>query len=197
VDLGQVIALARKNLQWAAKPSDIFANKENHDKIFDNSIARYPKDMIFVSNLFRAMKRGLNTYLDLPAHANSNAPVIFKKPIVRQHVYRLALLYFYQNGKRAAVREEFCNSLTKIANARLVDEVQTFYQRIVSKIKTWYTEESQNLKVEISKRRMDAFFDNLATELGIDQDGAAPFSASGIDGAPPSYKTRAAVETSA
>lgn len=34
VDLGQVIALSRHNLQWAAKPSEIFLNKQNHEKIF-------------------------------------------------------------------------------------------------------------------------------------------------------------------
>ena len=32
VDLAQVIALAKNNIQWAAKPSDIFLNKLNHDK---------------------------------------------------------------------------------------------------------------------------------------------------------------------
>src|SRR5208337_4060561 len=56
LDLAQVIALSRRDLQAAAKPSEIFANKENHDRIFDKSIPRYPRDMVFVSNTFRAMK---------------------------------------------------------------------------------------------------------------------------------------------
>ncbi|HEY1255036.1 MAG TPA: AIPR family protein [Terracidiphilus sp.] len=61
VDLAQVIALSRPQLlQWAAKPSEIFANKENHERVFDRSIPRYPRDMVFVSNIFKAMKRGLN-----------------------------------------------------------------------------------------------------------------------------------------
>jgi len=54
VDLGQVVALSKQNLQWAAKPSEIFLNKENHDRIFDRSITRYPRDTVFVSNLFKA-----------------------------------------------------------------------------------------------------------------------------------------------
>jgi hypothetical protein len=182
VDLAQVIALSRSNLQSAAKPYDIFVNKENHDRIFDRTIPRYPHDVIFVSNLFKALKRALNTYLELPSHANSNAPVIFKKPIVRHHVYRLALLHFYQKDARGATVADFSSSLTKIAHPRLVDEVQNFYQKVVLRTRTWYTQESKDLTVEISKKKMDAFFDALAFELGLDPaDGALPFTNKGID----------------
>lgn len=182
VDLGQIIAMARQSLQWAAKPSEIFLNKDNHDKIFDRSIPKYPRDIMFVSNLFKAMKRGLNKYLELPTHANSNAPVIFRKPIVRTHVYNLVLLHFYQNDNRWSARNDFSVSLSKIASPRLVDEVQIFYQKIVTKIKNWYTDESKGLTVEISKRKMDGFFGGLATELGVDAvEGVMPFSATSID----------------
>jgi AIPR protein len=183
VDLAQVIALSRSNLQWAAKPSDIFANKENHDRMFDRSIPRYPHDIVFVSNLFRAMKRGLNNYLELPTHANSNAPVIFKKPIVRHQVYRLAILHFYQNSGRASSRADYSSSLTKIANAKLVDDVQAFYQRVVLRTRTWYSDESRDLTTEISKKKMETFFGNFAFELGLDpNEGAIPFTSLGLDG---------------
>ncbi len=182
VDLGQIIAMARQSLQWAAKPSEIFLNKENHDKIFDRSIPKYPRDIVFVSNLLKAMKRGLNKYLELPTHANSNAPVIFRKPIVRTHVYNLVLLHFYQNDNRWSARDDFSVSLSKIASPKLVDEVQIFYQKIVTKIKNWYTDESKDLTDEISKRKMDGFFGGLATELGVDAvEGVMPFSATSID----------------
>lgn len=183
MDLAQVIALSRSNLQAAAKPSDIFSNKENHDKTFDRSIPRFPHDIIFVSNLFKALKRGLNNYLELPTHANSNAPVIFKKPIVRHHVYRLALLSFYQNSARTSMLSEFSSYLTKIASAKLVDEAQAFYQKVVFKTRNWYTQESKDLTTEISKKKMDAFFANVAFELGLDPvDGSLPFTSKGIDG---------------
>lgn len=183
MDLGQVIALSRAQLQWAAKPSDIFANKQNHDDTFDRTIPRYPRDMIFVSNVFRAMKRGLNKYLEMPTHANSNAPVIFKKQIVRNQIYRLALLHFYQHDGRADARADFSTSLSKIANPRLIENVQSFYSRIVLKTRTWYTSESKDLTTEISKKKVDAFFDNLAIELGLDSiEGALPFSPTGLDG---------------
>jgi hypothetical protein len=182
VDLAQVIALSRSNLQSAAKPSEIFANKENHDRIFNKSISRYPRDMVFVSNIFRAMKRGLNKYLELPTHANSNAPVIFKKPIVRHHVYRLAMLYFYQTPGRANVRAEYSKSLNKIAAPKLVEDAQTFYQKIVLRTRTWYSEESKNLSIEIGKKKTDLFFDTCASELGLDPtDGSLPFSVTGLD----------------
>lgn len=137
---------------------------------------------MFVSNIFKAMKRGLNKYLELPTHANSNAPVIFKKPIVRHHVYRLALLHFYQNSGRSAARSEYSKSLNKIAAPKLVDDVQTFYQKIVLRTRTWYTEESKNLTVEIGPKKMNLFFDTCAAELGLDPtEGSLPFSATGLD----------------
>jgi hypothetical protein len=177
VDLGQIIALAKRNLQWAAKPSEIFLNKENHDRIFDRSIPKYARDIVFTSNLLKAMKRGLNNYLELPTHVNSYAPTIFKKPIVRTHVYYLALLYYYQNDNKEFVRLNFSRVLNKIASPRLVDELQSFYQKVVTKIKNWYTDESKKLAVEISKRSMDAFFAGLAIELGVDAtEGTIPFS---------------------
>lgn len=182
VDLGQMITLARRNLQWAAKPSEIFLNKENHDRVFDRSISTYPRDVVFVSNLLKAMKRGLNKYLELPAHANGYAPAIFRKPNVRAHVYSLTLAHFYQSDKRRAARSEFSVALNKIASPRLVDEVQVFFQKIVTRIKSWYTSESPDLAVEISKRKMDQFFDTLAVELGIDlSEGSMPFSPSAIN----------------
>jgi len=182
VDLGQIIALSRKNLQWAAKPSEIFLKKENHDRVFNRSIPKYPRDIILASNLLKAMKRGLNKYLELPTHANSYAPVIFEKPIIRIQVYYLALLYFYQSESKRSIRAEFSRNLNKKANPRLVDELQSFYQRIVTKTKNWYTEESRKLTVEISKRQTDSFFESLAVELGLDiNEGASPFTDTSIN----------------
>jgi hypothetical protein len=182
LDLAQVIALSRRDLQAAAKPSEIFANKENHDRIFDKSIPRYPRDMVFVSNTFRAMKRGLTKYVESPAHVNTNAPIIFKKPIVRQHVYRLALLHFYQNESRASTRIEYSTKLNKIAVPRLVDEAESFYRRVVLKTRNWYTEESKGLSAEIGKTKMNSFFDMLESELGLDSThGSIPFSPTGLD----------------
>ena len=124
VDLAQIVALSRQNLQWAAKPSEIFINKENHDKIFNKSIPRNPRDILFVSNLFKGIKRGLKNYLDIPTQANSNAPIIFHKPIVRVHVYYLVLLHFYQNDKKWQLRSDYSRILTKIASPTLVDETR-------------------------------------------------------------------------
>ena len=181
MDLAQVIALSRRHLQWAAKPSEIFLNKDNHDKIFDKSIPGYPNDAIFITNVFKALKRGLNKYLELPTHANSNAPVIFKKPMLRSYVYYMGILDFYQNDNRRSARADFSTSLTKIASSRLVDDAQTFYQKLVTKVKNWYTEESKNLSIDVSTKKMDAFFTVLTTEIGIDEEGPTPFTARALD----------------
>lgn len=183
MDLGQFVALSRKNLQWAAKPSEIFLNKENHDRIFDRTVPRYPRDIILTANLLKAVRRGLNRYLELPTHANGHAPLIFKKPIVRAHAYYLALLYFYQRDNKRWVRAEFSRSLNKIASPRLVEESQPFYQKVVTRVKNWYLEASKGLAGEVSKKSMDRFFDEVATELGIDSDGGrVPFTPRSLDG---------------
>ncbi len=181
VDLAQVIALSRNERAWAARTSEIFANKANHDKIFDRTIPTFVNDAIFTMNLFKSLKRGLNKYLELPTHANSNAPLIFKRQMVRMYVYQLAILWFYQRKDRRPARADFSSSLLKIAHPRLVDEAQVFFQKIVTRIKTWYAEESKDFSVEITARKMDAFFTALATELGVDFDGATPFTDRSID----------------
>jgi hypothetical protein len=182
VDLAQIVVLARQNFQWAAKPSDVFVNKESHDLCFDKYVVRNPRDIIFAWNLYKALKRGLNKYLDIPAHVNSSAPAIFKKPVLRAHVYSLGLLHYYQDDRRRSARADFSTSLHKKANPRLVEQVQDVYlQKVVTKIRNWYTTESKNLTIEIGKKRTDAFFANLAGELGVDSDGAMPFTERAID----------------
>ena len=181
-DLGQVVALAKRLLQWAAKPSDIFLNKQNHDKIFDRTIPNRYRDAIFCTNLYKAIKRGLHVYLEQPTHANSNAPQIFAKNMVRAHLFHLALLYFYQNPNKDTLRALYSTQLLKIASMTLVDEMQTFYAKVISKTKNWYNDESNALSTEVPKRSMDMFFRGLESELGIDSDRAAmPFSSRGID----------------
>ena len=34
---GQIVCLSRRNLQWAAKPSEIFLNKKSHDSVFSSN----------------------------------------------------------------------------------------------------------------------------------------------------------------
>src|SRR5438876_1661439 len=78
-------------------PRKYFLTNRIMRRFFDKSIPRNPKDIVLVSNLFKAIKRGLKNYLEIPVQANSNAPIIFQKQIVRMHVFYLALLHFYQN----------------------------------------------------------------------------------------------------
>lgn len=182
VDLGQLIALSRRSLQWAAKPSEIFLNKANHDKVFERSIPRYTRDIVFASNLFKSVKRGLNNYLSTPAYAEGRAWEIFRKPIVRMHLFSLALSHFYQEGKHDNIRADFSRRLNKIAAPSLTTEVESFYRRVVAKVKNWYMSESKDLTQDVSNRKLDAFFDRLEIELGVDAvDGPAPFSPSAIE----------------
>ena len=80
------------------------------------------------------------------------------------------------------MRFDYSTQLLKIASMTLVEEMQTFYLKVIAKTKNWYTEESKALSVEVSKKSMDSFFGGVATELGIDTDeGPAPFTSRAID----------------
>jgi hypothetical protein len=65
--LGQIIALCKRHLNWAAKKSEIFSRTENHDKIFDGTTPQSVDDMVFMFNLYKAMDRAIDKYLQKPA----------------------------------------------------------------------------------------------------------------------------------
>jgi hypothetical protein len=63
-----------------------------------------------------------------------------------------------------------------------VSEIESvFCSKTVGRVRRWYTDESKDLSVEVAKRRTDAFFETLASELGIQDRGLRPFSASSVD----------------
>jgi hypothetical protein len=175
--LGQIMALARKELQFAAKPSLIFEHKKNHDIIFDPRIDRYPNDMVFCVNTLRALTRGLSNYLLIPSHAeNSYTQLIYSRPIVKINVFFLGLMYFYQN-ERLDCYSYHSVYLSKKANAIFVDSVEDkFLPKVFTKIKNWYLEQSKNLTTEVSNKKMDAYFKDLFLELKLDEYGRKPFS---------------------
>jgi hypothetical protein len=182
VDLAQIICLARESIAFAAKPSDVFANKEAHDRVFDRQVARNPRDIVFLFNVHKSLKRALNSYLKTPAQVNTTAPTIFKKQVIRAHVYSIGLLHYYQSRHRHDARAKYSSSLLKKASTVLVGEMETvFYQKVVTKVRRWYTEASNDMAVDISKKRTDAFFLELVNDLGVSDNGPKPFSASSID----------------
>jgi predicted CopG family antitoxin len=182
VEIGQLVALCKRELQFAAKPSDIFLNKQNHYKIFTREIVDYPRDIVSLFNLLKALRRGLSTYLSLPIHANNDSTQkIFKKPIVQMNLFYLGLIYFYQKECSQYLIQNYSLKLNKIAPANLVEHTQTFFTKIINKTKKWYMEESQSLTVEVSKKKMDLFTDSLISELGIDIEGSLPFTNTAIN----------------
>jgi hypothetical protein len=180
--LAQIIALARRELQYAAKVSLVFEQKKNHDLIFDAKIDRYPKDMVFCFNTLKSLTRGLSNYLKLPTHAENNyTQLIFVKPIVKIHLFHLGLIYYYQGKNNGTIRFDFSKSLSKIANTTFVqDTEQFFYPKIITKIKNWYLEESNKLDVEVSQKKMDSFFKDLFLELKLDYAAHMPFTDSSL-----------------
>ena len=123
------------------------------------------------------MKRALNNYLELPTHSNDYTQIIYKRQIIRAHMFYLALLYFYQNDSKFFIIKDYSKSLLKIASTNLVSEYESFYQKIITKTKNWYLDESKNLSQELSSKKLDNYFNNLAIELGIDiEQGNIPFT---------------------
>lgn len=169
--VGQLIALARGNYQWTAKPSEIYINKQNHDSIFTKDIPNYGKDIVFCSNLFKAAKRGLTKYLELQVHNNEVTWNIFNKPIVKAYVYRTALLYYYQKYNHD---RKYSDWLYKIASPTLVADFEKIYSKFITKTKNFYLAEQAR---DVSSKKLTTFFDNQFIELGIDtDDGVMPFT---------------------
>ncbi len=174
--VGQLIALARGNYQWTAKPSEIYINKQNHDNIFTKDIPNYSKDIVFCSNLFKAAKRGLTKYLELQVHNNEVTWNIFNKPIVKAYVYRTALLYYYQKYNHD---RKYSDWLYKIASPTLVADFEKIYSKFITKTKNFYLAEQAR---DVSSKKLTTFFDNQFIELGIDTDeGVMPFTTRTID----------------
>jgi hypothetical protein len=176
--LAQLIVLARGNYQWLAKPSEIFLNKQNHDSVFTKDIPKYAIDIIYCFNHFKALKRALKNYLELPTHYNEATYSIFNKPIVLAHVHRTALLFHYQ---KYGSQKKFAVSLYKKAEGNLVDEYEKIYQKFITKTKNFYLGEL-NEKREVATRKLTKFFEGLYIELGIDIDeGTVPFTDQSMD----------------
>jgi hypothetical protein len=176
--LGQIVALAKNELQMAAKTALIFENKKNHDLIFDKAVYQNPEDVVFCYNIFKSLSRSLKNYLALPTHAENNfTQFIFNKPIVRLHILFVGLLYYYQSSKTEHIRHDYHSNLLKIASPNLVNHMESnFFQKVISKFRDWYMTESKKLEVDVSNKKIWAYISNLCFELGVDAEDNLPFS---------------------
>ena len=58
---------------------------------------------------------------------------------------------------------------------------ESFYRNLVAKTKQWYLAESQELKVEVAGKKLEAFMIQTCSDLGLDSEGPMPFTAKAID----------------
>ena len=193
-DLGQIVALARRTLQLAAKPSDIYSSKEVHDSIFDSRLPDKVHDAIWAFNARKAVRRGLDLYLSRPAQDNPLTHKAFRTPTVRQSMYFLAVMHLYQ--READLLPLYGYKLNKKAPKVLVDAAETFYRRVVSRTKEWYLKETNRGADKISSKRLDAYIDSLAHDVNLDLEGPMPFTDRSVDWAEydQSFSESAAVE---
>lgn len=174
VGLGQVICLCRRQMQLAAKPSEIFVNKERHDAVFTKEIPEHPRDIIWSFNAHKAVKRALQKYLYLPTLDNEQTHRIFDKPAVKQTMHYVAMMHLYQ--RRRDVSAGFIYRLNKIAAPTLVDELESCFKSIVKRTKEFYLAESKNFEVDVSWKKMEAFLVTLCMQVGLDFEGPMPFT---------------------
>lgn len=180
--LGQIIALCKRHLNWAAKKSEIFTRTENHDKIFDGSISSHIEDIVFVFNLYKAMDRAMEKYLHKPAYVADQVSGIFRRPMVQAHIYYVGCLFYYQKENKKKYRKSFFDILFKRAHPDFVADVEASYLfRVMSKIKDWYVKEYGSPKqtdeklADINLNKLKDYMDELAEELGVVQGGNMPF----------------------
>ena len=149
--------------------------------IFDRNIPVYVRDVVLIANLFKAIKRALIRHIDTLSYSSEVTFKIFNKPLVKIHVYYLALMYFYQSKNKNELRENFSTVLNKIAPPKLIDEFEDFFPKVVSKTRKWYILESNNFKNDVSNKKFEEFLKNVSVEIGVDLEGSTPFTKDAID----------------
>jgi hypothetical protein len=172
--LGQIVCLCRQQFALAAKRSEIFSNKETHDKVFDRTIPHQARDIIWAWNAHKAAVRALHNYLLRPAHDNEQSHRIFDKAAVKQAIHFIALRHLYQ--RRRDLSECYVWRLNKNAPPGLVEEDESFYRQVILKAKAWYLRESKNLTIDVSIRSLQSFLSVVGTEVGLGSDGPMPFT---------------------
>jgi len=125
------------------------------------------------------LRRALQNYLSQPTLDNEQTHRIFKKPIVLQSMHFIAMMDLYQ--RKLEVSAKFIAYLNKIAAPTLVNEAESCYRFVVKKTKEFYLAESKNLAVDVSLKKMEAFLVTLCTQIGLDFEGAMPFTAQATD----------------
>lgn len=172
--LAQVIALCKREHQFTAKQSQIFSSKEHHQLIFSDDIHNYAKDMLYCVNLFKAVKRATE-YAIYNVYKNQDNIILFKKPIVRAHLWWILLIYYYQ---RKNVFEKAATSLFRSASSSLVEEMTGIAERNIIRKSKSFIEKNLSVKGEVSVKKLTPFFEKeLAVEIGIDlKNGVLPFT---------------------
>jgi hypothetical protein len=166
--LAQILCYYQGKIQWAAKVSEVFSNKENHNGVFNDKVLKDCQSMIFTINLWRAAKRGLTNYLESNERYSNDRTVarLFSKPIVKAHLYQVAQLYVWQRDFNS-VEEKYKVRLNKAAAPYLIERCEALYRRVISKTTRFYGEHAdENGELNITKRIK--FFRDLMIEVGID-----------------------------
>lgn len=179
--LGQIIALCKRKLNWAAKKAEIFTRTEHHDLIYDETIPGKADDIIFMFNLLKALDRAMKNYLDKPAYSDSVSR-IFERPMVQANINYLGCLYYYQKNNKKNWRQNYHIKLNAKASSNLVSDIENSYLRnVMSKVRNWYIAEhgvpeddAKKLK-EPDLNKLRGYLDSIANEIGVDLNGAIPF----------------------
>ncbi len=169
-ELAKITCLSKKELDWlqlAAKPSNIFINNDTHNKVFDEDIPKYQKDIVLLMNILKSCNRAYSLKVDNPKLIIDEFK-IFKKPIVKTYFQWIAFLFYY-NKERKEIRE-FSKTLYKNANTRLVQLFEKLYKKIAIKFKEFYLNElniAQKQKGIDSKIIERYVTETLLIEIGI------------------------------
>lgn len=159
-DLAGIIALCRGEMKWAAKFSEIFSDRKNHDSIFSESIIGDLKHAVLLSNLSKAARRALSKLFREDERAVRNRHLL-DKPSTRVHFWRLALLFGYQKMDDE-LKEKFSKKLNRTAPPTLVEEIGEWYTSILSKVLPIYRQAEREGKEELSSTAKARLFKEIA-----------------------------------
>ena len=161
-NLATAVALCRGELELAAKNSDIFMNRVNHDAIFNSLIVSNSSSIVLIINLLKAVQRAVNNV----ARDAEFEVSLLRAPQARVHLWRLGVLSALQMSDLKD-RDKYSKTLFKSAIKNLVTEVSPMVEKIMRKAVAEIKKSNKSTGREITKAVREKIFKDIATNNRI------------------------------
>lgn len=174
--LGQTITLMKGDFYLAGHPGKIFADAATHNRIFSYDLPKYAKQLIFLENTKKAAINGLKKFLAEYEKYKSNDRVhrMFNNPTVKMICYYITILSLFQKSAHDELRSRFGTTLCNKASSDLSNTCYDIYKAFVSRVVTWYLEETEDSNGELTQAKCNSIVDSLCEYLRLSRTDGFP-----------------------